>query len=463
MATAVSNKKDVLRDKRAQGIAAMGLVTRQDNRFHVQTPSLRGRRTAYEVWRDDTNRVRCTCLEYEENITSDATFRCEHILAVKHSLAAKNTEAATKPEMTAKQDTVEPEATSTVTPSATANDALDSKAIAPIETPVNQDSSPLNRTANDTAGSDVAPAITLNASASEKRDETRFGRERANTEQAAEETSKPAAKVSTVRSLAQHTQQKEQEMQQARATVNEQPFALNQANDDETSNESFSTQPPQLHTAHVVPLAFTNILRTLRQPVEAKLVKTREGWTDRNGDKHFVEYIEWHTVADTLDRVCPTWEHKVKDIKLVGDMVAVIASITIDGVTREGVGTGSADNETGIKKAEHDALKRAAVKFGLARDLYQRETEVTESTVPTIENEFPRDPLAKSMADLVTPKQLGMIRALAREANIEVDEECQNVLRCRPDELSKKAASAFIDHLKNAQTAVANTALRRAS
>jgi len=43
---------------------------------------------------------------------------------------------------------------------------------------------------------------------------------------------------------------------------------------------------------------------------------------------------------------------------------------TISGVTREGVGTGLADSETGIKKAEHDALKRAAVKFGVVRDCY---------------------------------------------------------------------------------------------
>jgi hypothetical protein len=62
-----------------------------------------------------------------------------------------------------------------------------------------------------------------------------------------------------------------------------------------------------------------------------------------------------------------------------------------------------------------------------------------------------RDPLAKSARDLVTPKQFGMIRALAREAGVDADEECQQVLRVRTEELSKKAASAFIDHLKGLQ------------
>nr|MBA3439232.1 SWIM zinc finger family protein [Pyrinomonadaceae bacterium] len=95
---AVIDKKTVLRDKRAQGIAAMGLVKREGDRFSVSTPSLRGRRTAYEVWRDEAGKVRCSCLEFEEQSAQDSAFRCEHILAVKHSLVARNTETAAQPE-----------------------------------------------------------------------------------------------------------------------------------------------------------------------------------------------------------------------------------------------------------------------------------------------------------------------------------------------------------------------------
>ncbi len=216
--------------------------------------------------------------------------------------------------------------------------------------------------------------------------------------------------------------------------------------------------------AAVVPLAFANVLRSLRQPIDPKLVKTREGWKDRAGNTHFVEYVEWHTVADLLDRLTPTWSHSVRNIVQIGETVAVTAAITIDGVTREGVGTGTADNETGIKKAEHDALKRAAIKFGIARELYQRESEVIEDQGAAPQaNEFPRDPLAKSMADLVTPKQLGMIRALGREANVDVDEECQSVAHCKTDELSKRAASSFIDHLKALGQENASGGMRRAS
>ncbi len=211
-------------------------------------------------------------------------------------------------------------------------------------------------------------------------------------------------------------------------------------------------------------LDFSTTLKELRKTVDPNLIRQRAGRRDQDGNVHMVEYVEWHTVADLLDRVAPAWSHSVRGIVQIGDMVAVTCAITIDGVTREGVGTGTADNETGIKKAEHDALKRAAIKFGIARDLYQRESDVIESSGAGPQaGEFPRDPLAKSMSDLVTPKQLGMIRALAREANVDAEEECQQVLRCRTEELSKKAASSFIDHLKNAQHGEQQQPMRRAS
>ncbi|MBV9210121.1 MAG: hypothetical protein JOZ52_05805 [Acidobacteria bacterium] len=406
-ATTTTDRKATLRDKRAQGIAAMGLVTREGDRFRVATPTLRGRKSSYEVWRDEVGRVRCSCLEYEEQATEDPTFRCEHILAVKHSLLAKNTEAVTKQTAAA-----QPVAGAAETVAAT-------------------------------------PSTNTNASEERTAEVALSEREPDETEEAAELESQA---VKQFRSLAPHTNHKEQEMskkQNATAYAPETEFAAEATETEQTG-------------APVVPLAFTNTLRTLKQHVDPNLVKTREGWRDRQGNTHVVEYIEWHTVADILDRVTPTWSHAVRNITQIGDMVAVTAAITIDGVTREGVGTGTAESEMGIKKAEHDALKRAAVKFGIARELYQRESEVIEKEGAATPAQFPRDPLAKSMADLVTPKQLGMIRALAREAGVEVEEECQNVLRCKTEELSKRAASSFIDHLKGLGQEAAG-GMRRAS
>ncbi|MFL6208371.1 MAG: Rad52/Rad22 family DNA repair protein [Pyrinomonadaceae bacterium] len=410
-ATTHTDKKAIMRDKRAQGIAAMGLVTREGARFRVTTPSLRGKRNTYEVWRDEAGKVRCSCLEFEEQAAVDAGYRCEHVLAVKHSLTAKHAEA-----VAAKQQ---------IDPNVAARVAMGQT-----------EAQKLTPNTNQTAAEKRTPQVKELAPA-------RFERKQDETETT--EPAEPVA-VETFAPLAEHDNTEEhREMTKRQATA---PVEPEQDMDFITAEEHAAAH----NGGSVVPLAFTNTLRTLRQPIDPRLVKSREGWRDRNGQVHTVEYVEWHTVADLLDRVAPTWAHNVRGIVQIGDMVAVTAAITIDGVTREGVGTGTADNETGIKKAEHDALKRAAIKFGIARDLYQRESDVIERDGAGPQaGDLPRDPLAKSMADLVTPKQLGMIRALAREAHVDADEECQQTLRCRTEELSKKAASSFIDHLKGLQ------------
>lgn len=200
---------------------------------------------------------------------------------------------------------------------------------------------------------------------------------------------------------------------------------------------------------------FTATLRELRKHIDPNLVRQREGWRDRNGNVRTVDYIEWHTVADILDETAPNWEHSVKDIRTFGDVVAVTVSISINGITREGIGTGNVNSEMGIKKAEHDALKRAAVKFGIARDLYKKEFDAfdrdeTSASALVVEKEvpqFPSDPIAKTISDMVTTKQLGMIRAICRENNVDPEEECMAVMKCKVNELSRRAASSLIDHL----------------
>jgi hypothetical protein len=78
----------------------------------------------------------------------------------------------------------------------------------------------------------------------------------------------------------------------------------------------------------------------------------------------------------------------------------------------------------------------------------QAKAEYTGHGAPPQQPPPPQNAQAQSMADLVTPKQLGMIRALAREAGVDADEECILVYQIRTEELSKRAASGFIDHLK---------------
>lgn len=206
-------------------------------------------------------------------------------------------------------------------------------------------------------------------------------------------------------------------------------------------------------------LDFSTTLRELRKTVDPNLVRLRAGRRDRNGNIHMVEYVEWHTVADILDEHAPNWGHTVKDIRAIGDIITVTVAITIDGITREGVGTGKTASETGIKKAEHDALKRAAVKFGIARELYKREFESIEQAEialapsPAASQQLPfNDPIAKNLADMITSKQLSMIRMIVREANLDAETECSQLMHCGIAELSKRAASELITHLQTLQS-----------
>ena len=382
------------RDKRAKSIAAMGLVNREGDRFCVSTPSLRGRQTVYDVWRDAEGKIRCNCLEFEEASANDSGFRCEHILAVKYALVAKNTEPVTK--------------------------QADKKAMTEIAVT----SQPVSADKNE-------------KSTTESHESTRG-------EQKIEEV---PADVSTIGLI---------EMSEA------EPNQLISTKGDKQMNHETLKQVPataqnaadtKIETANNV-INFTSTLKELRKNVEPHLVKQREGWRDRNGNTHYVDYVEWHTVADILDETAPNWSHTIRDIKQIGDIFTVTVAITIDGVSREGIGTGSAESELGIKKAEHDALKRAAVKFGIARELYKKESDVIEregAIAPQPDGGFPANPIARSLSDLVTAKQLGMIRAIAREMSIDADEESNNVMQCKTDELSKKAASSFIQHLQDLQ------------
>ena len=387
--TAIATDKNTAekRDKRAKSIAAMGLVNREDDKFMVSTPSLRGKQTSYEVRRDEAGKIRCNCLEFEESAVSDAAFRCEHILAVKYALVAKNTESVTK----------QP---------------------AKIETKV--EIAPVQIVSEDTHATE-SDASTL--------DEQKFEevQENVSANGQAENAKTPEPnRLADTQGEKQMTQENLQVMPATAAIEENGKNVLN----------------------------FTTTLRELRKNVDPELVKQREGWRDRNGNTHYVDYVEWHTVADILDENAPNWSHTVKDIRQIGDIFTVTVAITIDGITREGIGTGTAESELGIKKAEHDALKRAAVKFGIARDLYKKESDTIErdGAVPAQTNDgFPANPIAKSLSDLVTAKQLGMIRAIAREVGIDVDAECQSVMQCKTDELSKKAASGFIQHIQDLQ------------
>ncbi len=416
-ATAEKNSKNK-RTNRAKAIAAMGLVNREGDKFAVSTPSLRGRQTSYEVWRDEAGKIRCNCLEFEEAVVEDSGFRCEHILAVKFALVAKNTEPAVKQPIEVKTE-IE---------------------VKPGKVVSHQDKN-VTESRTSERGEQKADDASENVSA-----------------RGQAETKKSPKSKSLTNTQGENTMKQEK---------------LKAVSTDETNENTELVEVSD----NVLKMEFPTKLRELRKNVDPELVRSREGWRDRSGNVHMVDYVEWHTVADILDETAPNWSHEVKDMRQIGDIFTVTVAITIDNITREGIGTGVADSEMGIKKAEHDALKRAAVKFGIARDLYKKESDTIEreGSIPSNtnyggngenNNDFPSNPIARSLSDLVTAKQLGMIRAIARDLGLDADEESVSVMNCKTDELSKRAASSLIQHLQDLQKqnpAQNQAPLRRAS
>ena len=116
-----------------------------------------------------------------------------------------------------------------------------------------------------------------------------------------------------------------------------------------------------------------SIITDLSKPLASKHLKTR-----RQGGNE-ITYIEWHTAVKYLDYYAAGWSYHVKSVALVGNLVTVVASISIpcaEGVvTREATGCEEADAKgygDACSNAEAMALKRAASKFGLGLSLYSK-------------------------------------------------------------------------------------------
>src|SRR3990167_10981429 len=100
-------------------------------------------------------------------------------------------------------------------------------------------------------------------------------------------------------------------------------------------------------------------------------------------------YLEADPIIDRLDQVLGPdgWS---LDIEAVGDRAA-ICRLTILGVTKAGAGQIAADQKTDqpFKAAATDALKRAAVLFGIGRYLHKVQNEWRK---PNAEGSRPRAP-----------------------------------------------------------------------
>jgi len=123
---------------------------------------------------------------------------------------------------------------------------------------------------------------------------------------------------------------------------------------------------------------FEQLRDTLNQPTDPSLIRHR-----RQGGTEF-DYLEWFTVNRILDTHCPGWSGDAV-VTVAGDTVIVTYTIRIP--TEQGMvsrsATGSDKLGSGfdpVASAEQQAFKRAAARFGIGLDLYDKPV-VPKSTI----------------------------------------------------------------------------------
>lgn len=87
------------------------------------------------------------------------------------------------------------------------------------------------------------------------------------------------------------------------------------------------------------------------------------------GVAQLVGYIDGRTCMNMLDEMDPKWSVSHSAIISDGKLIGVQAYLEVGGITRSDVGVPS--NQDPVKGAFSDALKRAAVHFGIGRELYE--------------------------------------------------------------------------------------------
>jgi hypothetical protein len=97
-------------------------------------------------------------------------------------------------------------------------------------------------------------------------------------------------------------------------------------------------------------------------------------WPNGRGGKSGIPltYINARDVMDLLDRVVGPggWQDEITPTNVPG---AFVCKLTILGVTKSAVGQAGENEGEKEKSGDSDALKRAAVKFGIGRYLYSRD------------------------------------------------------------------------------------------
>lgn len=209
----------------------------------------------------------------------------------------------------------------------------------------------------------------------------------------------------------------------------------------------------------------------LAAPIPREMVSQKQkGYDKQNQKPIFIDYVNITDLKDLLDERVGLWEAGVNSYRQVGDELCVVVRISIhavDGIFHSD-GTGSEwINHNGFgdtfSNAYAQGFRRACEGHSLGRELWRKTERAEIHTTPTdrpVDNSEQANhtqerpvvsPIARTLGDMITPKQLGLIQGRGRDINLNVDEECMVKLGCKVSELSKRAASDFIEHIMKVQ------------
>ncbi|MFO7696658.1 MAG: Rad52/Rad22 family DNA repair protein [Anaerolineae bacterium] len=118
----------------------------------------------------------------------------------------------------------------------------------------------------------------------------------------------------------------------------------------------------------------SDILAKLAEPFRPDQVRWKPQVVSDSGNALAVPYVDPRVVSERLDQVVGgDWAFHWEPLGVQGDRLVVKSSLTLMGVTREDVGEhvlSDREQADPWKSAVSDALKRAAVHFGVGRYLY---------------------------------------------------------------------------------------------
>lgn len=111
-------------------------------------------------------------------------------------------------------------------------------------------------------------------------------------------------------------------------------------------------------------------LKILAMPFDEKTIGIKvQSFSKDRTKAMLVAYVQHTDCYSRIEQVDPNWTSEITQVLPIGDTVNVRVKLTIKGVSRENAGEGD-----DLKSATSDAIKRAAMLFGVSRYLYDADT-----------------------------------------------------------------------------------------